>query len=134
MIRMLTLACLLLPAGCGGTQSALGPAGPGAARIGDIWWLMLAVCAAVFGLVMLVLLQTEANFFNFQVATCVVSFLIGTLLVLAGLYGKRGTKEEAEAEDEFRHSGRGPAASHAATPSHHLSAHPGVVHPEKRKA
>jgi cytochrome c oxidase subunit II len=48
MIRMLILACLLLPAGCGGTQSALDPAGPGAARIGDIWWLMLFVCTAVF--------------------------------------------------------------------------------------
>jgi xanthine dehydrogenase YagR molybdenum-binding subunit len=46
------IACTLAPAaclvaaGCGGNQSALDPAGPGAARIGDIWWLMLAVCAA----------------------------------------------------------------------------------------
>jgi hypothetical protein len=85
------------------------------------------------GLVMLLLLQTDANFLNFQVATCVVSFLIGTLLVLAGLYGKSGTEDEERAEDEFRHSGRGPAAAHARTPSHHLSAHPGVVHPEKEE-
>jgi hypothetical protein len=70
------------------------------------------------------------------VATCVVSFLIGTLLVLAGLYGKHGTAEEEQAEDEFRHSGRGPAAStiHAATPGHHLAAHPDVRHPQKGKA
>jgi uncharacterized protein DUF4383 len=89
---------------------------------GGVFWLS--------GLVMLVLLQTEANIFNFRVATCVVSFLIGTLLVLAGLYGKRGTAEEQLAEDEFRHSGRGPAAAHADTPGHHLSAHPDVKHPQ----
>jgi hypothetical protein len=90
---------------------------------GGVFWLS--------GLVMLVLLQTEANLLNFQVATCIVSFLIGTLLVLAGLYGKRGTAEEEQAEDEFRHSSRGPAAAHAATPGHHLSAHPDVKHPQK---
>jgi cytochrome c oxidase subunit II len=61
MMRMLILACILLPAGCGGTQSALDPAGPGAARIGDIWWLMLIVCAAVFALVMLGLLWAVAR-------------------------------------------------------------------------
>lgn len=87
---------------------------------GAVFWLA--------GLAMLLLLQTKANFLNFEVATCVVSFLIGTLLVLAGLYGKRGTRDEAAAEDDFRHSGRGVAASHTKTPSHHLSAHPGVVH------
>jgi hypothetical protein len=92
---------------------------------GGVFWLS--------GLVMLVLLQTEANIFNFQVATCIVSFLIGTLLVLAGLYGKRGTAEEERAEDDFRHSGRG-VAGEIATPTHHLSAHPGVKHPEKDKA
>jgi cytochrome c oxidase subunit II len=61
MIRVLTFACLLLPAGCGGIQSALDPAGPGAARIGDIWWLMLWVCAAVFVLVMAILLWAIAR-------------------------------------------------------------------------
>jgi cytochrome c oxidase subunit 2 len=37
-------------------QSALDPAGPQAARISDLWWVMLAVCAAVFVLVLGVLL------------------------------------------------------------------------------
>ncbi len=87
---------------------------------GGVFWLA--------GLVMLVLLQTEANILNFTVSTCVVSFLIGTVLVLAGLYGKRGTAAEEAAEDAFRHSGRGPAAMSIATPEHHLSAHPGVQH------
>ncbi|HZM74993.1 MAG TPA: DUF4383 domain-containing protein [Candidatus Limnocylindrales bacterium] len=86
---------------------------------GGVFWLS--------GLVMLVLLQTDANIFNFQVATCIVSFLIGTLLVLAGLYGKSGTAEEEQAEDAFRHSGRAAAAT-LTTPAHHLSAHPDVRH------
>jgi heme/copper-type cytochrome/quinol oxidase subunit 2 len=55
-VRLLMLACYSASAGCGGNQSALEPAGPGAARIGDLWWLMLFVCAAVFALVMLMLL------------------------------------------------------------------------------
>jgi hypothetical protein len=92
---------------------------------GGVFWLS--------GLVMLVLLQTEANIFNFQVATCVVSFLIGTLLVLAGLYGKRGSAEQKQAEDDFRHSGRG-VAGEFETPTHHLSAHPDVPHHQQGKA
>jgi hypothetical protein len=42
--------------GCAGMQSALDPAGPQAARISHLWWVMLAVCAAVFVLVLGVLL------------------------------------------------------------------------------
>jgi cytochrome c oxidase subunit II len=60
-VRLLPLATCSLAAACGGNQSALDPAGPGAARIGDIWWLMLFVCAAVFGLVMLMLLWAIAH-------------------------------------------------------------------------
>lgn len=85
----------------------------------------------VAGLAMLVLLQTKANLLNFQVSTCIVSFILGTLFVLAGLYGKRGSPEAAEAEEAFRHSTRSPqVTSHLATPHHELSAHPGVKHPQ----
>jgi cytochrome c oxidase subunit II len=59
--RVLMLACCCASAGCGGNQSALDPAGPGAARIGEIWWLMLFVCTAVFALVMLMLLWALAR-------------------------------------------------------------------------
>jgi Domain of unknown function (DUF4383) len=55
------------------------------------------------GILMLCLLQTDANFLNFSVATCVVSFVIGLALVTAGLYGKVGTAEDARAEEAFRH-------------------------------
>jgi cytochrome c oxidase subunit II len=36
-----TAAAALVAAGCGGVQSALGPAGPGASRIADLVWIML---------------------------------------------------------------------------------------------
>jgi cytochrome c oxidase subunit 2 len=36
--------------------SVLDPAGPQAARIGELWWLMLWVCTAIYGLVLIVLL------------------------------------------------------------------------------
>ena len=42
----LTLNLLLV--GCKGVQSVLNPAGPQAARISRLWWLMLYVCTAVF--------------------------------------------------------------------------------------
>jgi cytochrome c oxidase subunit II len=61
MIGVLTQTCLMLQAGCGGTQSALDPAGPGAARIGDIWWLMLLVCTVVFVAVIVTLLWAIAR-------------------------------------------------------------------------
>jgi hypothetical protein len=88
---------------------------------GVIFWV-----AGLFGLI---LIRTGANYLNFEVSTCVVSFIIGTVLVLAGMYGKRGTPEQAEEEEIFRHSGRG-AGIHVSTPGHTLSAHPGVPHSE----
>ncbi len=88
---------------------------------GVVFWL-----AGLFGLI---LVRTGANFLNFEVSTCVVSFIVGTLLVLAGMYGKRGTAQQAAEEEEFRHTGRG-AGRHIETPGHILSAHPGVSHPK----
>jgi hypothetical protein len=55
------------------------------------------------GMAMLALLETDANFLNFSVATCVVSFVIGIALLTAGLYGKVGTVDAARAEEAFRH-------------------------------
>ena len=60
----------------------------------------------VIGMAMLALLETDANVLNFSVATCVVSFVIGLALLIAGLYGKVGTREDAEAEEAFRHRER----------------------------
>jgi hypothetical protein len=57
----------------------------------------------VVGLVMLILQRTSGNILNFTVATCVVSFVIGMLLFAAGLYGKTGGREVADAEERYRH-------------------------------
>jgi hypothetical protein len=81
----------------------------------------------VSGLFNLAFNHTPVNVLNFSVATCVVSFILGTVFMLSGLYGKRGTSEQAAEEDAFRHSGRGAAAA-LPTPAHHLAAHPGVAH------
>jgi hypothetical protein len=57
----------------------------------------------VSGLVMMAVLHTDANLFNFAIGNCIVSFLIGMALLTAGLYGKTGPAELAEAEDRLRH-------------------------------
>jgi hypothetical protein len=64
------------------------------------------------GLGMLALLRTTANFLNFTIGTCIVSFVIGTAMVTAGLYGRVGQSEEADAEEQFRHR-RPDAAVHS---------------------
>lgn len=54
------------------------------------------------GMLMMSLLQTDANFLNFQMATCIVSFVIGLVLFTAGLYGRTGTAIQMEHEEQFR--------------------------------
>lgn len=44
-------------AGCGGPLSTLDPAGPSAAAIAQLWWLMLTGAVVLFGLVMVLLLS-----------------------------------------------------------------------------
>jgi hypothetical protein len=57
----------------------------------------------VAGTLEMALLHTDANVFNFSITTSVVSYVIGLILLTAGLYGKSGTREEAAAEEAFRH-------------------------------
>jgi Domain of unknown function (DUF4383) len=57
----------------------------------------------VAGLAMMTVLHTDLNLLNFSMTNCVVSFLIGLVLLDAGLYGKTGPVELAEAEDRLRH-------------------------------
>lgn len=51
------VATTSLLSGCAGLQSALDPAGPQAARISHLWWVMRAICTAVFILVLGALLS-----------------------------------------------------------------------------
>ena len=65
----------------------------------------------VAGVLMMGLLQTNANFLNFRMGTCIVSFLIGTVLLVAGLYGRVGDEAEEAHEEHFRqHHGQDPEA------------------------
>jgi hypothetical protein len=73
------------------------------------------------GLLMLLLERTEFNFLGFTPATCIVSFIIGLVLLIAGLYGKVGTMLDVQREEEFRH-GRGP------DPTEHRLATPNPPH------
>lgn len=76
-------------------------------------WLNL-VAGVIFllaGFVMMVLLQTSLDFLGFTMTTCIVSFLIGLLLCLAGLYGHVGTAEQISHEERLRH-GAGPDTQH----------------------
>jgi len=63
----------------------------------------------VAGIVMMTLLRTDLNLLNFAMVNCIVSFIIGTVMLTAGLYGKEGTPEYREAEEKRRH-GEGPQA------------------------
>lgn len=49
------------------------------------------------GLAALAVLRTDANYLNFTVATSVVVMIIGLVLLMAGMYGKVGSEEEAQA-------------------------------------
>jgi uncharacterized membrane protein len=57
----------------------------------------------VMGILMLILIRTDANFLGFSMVNCIVSFLIGSVLFAAGLYGKTGTAADAAAEEAVRH-------------------------------
>jgi hypothetical protein len=55
------------------------------------------------GFVMMALLRTDLNLLNFAMRNCIVSYVIGTVFLLAGLYGKLGSRDFQESEDRFRH-------------------------------
>jgi Domain of unknown function (DUF4383) len=46
----------------------------------------------VVGLLMLALLRTDANYLGFTMTTVIVSFILGTVVFAAGLYGRTGTE------------------------------------------
>jgi len=46
------------------------------------------------GMLMLSLLQTDANILGFTVTNCIVSFVLGCVVFTAGLYGRTGSPAE----------------------------------------
>jgi hypothetical protein len=57
----------------------------------------------LMGMLMMALMVTDANFLGFSMVNCIVSFIIGTVLFTAGLYGKTGPAHLAYAEEAARH-------------------------------
>ncbi len=51
----------------------------------------------VVGMGMMLLMRTDANFLGFSMANSIASFLIGTVLFAAGLYGKTESRKVAPA-------------------------------------
>lgn len=63
---------------------------------------ILAYGLMVLGLAELAVLRTDANYLNFSVTTCVVVMLAGLVLLMAAMYGKVGSEDEAQASREAR--------------------------------
>ncbi len=58
----------------------------------------------VIGLAMLTLSRTEANIFAFSVATVIVVWSAGLILITAGLYGRTAAPEDTSAPRQVRQS------------------------------
>lgn len=62
----------------------------------------LAYGLLVIGLAELAFLQTDANLFNWSILTVIVVLVLALVLLMASMYGKVGTDEEAEAWQKAR--------------------------------
>jgi uncharacterized protein DUF4383 len=79
-------------------------------RLGHFVNLVAGVVFLTAGIAMMALLRTDLNVLGFSMATCVVSFVIGLVLLTAGLYGKVGSPQSEQLEERIRH-GAGSAAA-----------------------
>jgi hypothetical protein len=70
--------------------------------------LILGPLFLVVGLAMMGLMQTGANFLDFGMSTCIVSFVIGLVLLAGAFYGETASPEQARAEEAFRRSAPDP--------------------------
>jgi len=62
----------------------------------------LAYGLMALSLAELAVLRTDANFLNFTVSTCLVVMVIGLVLLMAAMYGRTGTEQEAQAWRDAR--------------------------------
>lgn len=78
----------------------------GASRRSNLGHYMNLTAGVVFmvtGVLMMSVLQTDANILNFSMSTVIVSMIFGLLLLATGLYDKVGPPDHAEAERRGRH-------------------------------
>jgi hypothetical protein len=54
------------------------------------------IALMVVGMLMLSLLQTDANILGFTVTNCIVSFVLGCVVFTAGLYGRTASAENGK--------------------------------------
>ncbi|MET7749909.1 DUF4383 domain-containing protein [Micromonospora sp. NPDC005367] len=71
-------------------------------NLGHYMNLTAGIVFLVTSILMMSLLQTEANFLNFSMSTVIVSMIFGLVLLGTGLYDKVGPPELAEAERRNR--------------------------------
>ncbi len=57
---------------------------------------------AALSLAGLAVMRTDANYLNFTMPTVIVTMVLGLVLLMAGMYGKVGTDEQAQASREAR--------------------------------
>ena len=57
---------------------------------------------AALSLASLAVMRTDANYLNFTMSTVIVTMVLGLTLLTAGMYGKVGSDEQAEASREAR--------------------------------
>ncbi|MCX5069144.1 DUF4383 domain-containing protein [Micromonospora lupini] len=62
----------------------------------------LAYALMVISLAGLAFIRTDANYFNFSIFTVIVVMTAALVLLMAGMYGKVGTEDEAEAFQKAR--------------------------------
>ncbi|RLP95685.1 MULTISPECIES: DUF4383 domain-containing protein [unclassified Micromonospora] len=77
----------------------------GASRRTNLGHYMNLTAGVVFlltSILMMSVLQTDANFLNFSMSTVIVSMLFGLILLGTGLYDKVGPEEHAETERRNR--------------------------------
>ncbi len=62
----------------------------------------LGYLVMALGLAALALLRTEANLLDFSLATCIVTMLLGLVLLTSAMYCAVGTEDEAKASRDAR--------------------------------
>ncbi|MBF9129239.1 DUF4383 domain-containing protein [Plantactinospora sp. S1510] len=62
----------------------------------------LGYALMALGAAALAVLRTDANYLNFSVATSIVVMILGLVLLMAGMYGKVGSDDEARAFEHAR--------------------------------
>ncbi|GIH06575.1 hypothetical protein Rhe02_46420 [Rhizocola hellebori] len=67
----------------------------------------------LLGMAGLLVLHSPYNYLGQSVSSCIVLFLLGSVLLTAGMYTKIGTAEQAAAEEAYRTSGSGRVAEAA---------------------